>query len=442
MTRQHTLDRRTFLRGMFGGTALSLALPPMEAMFGHQGQAYASTGALPKRFGLFFWGNGIILDQWTPANTGRDWTLSPLLEPLADVRDDVTLVTGYEVKVPNVIAHRSGPAGLFSGHASLLRGEDDTFAGPTLDQIIASELGGDTLFRSLELSVGSTTSGLSHNGPDSINPPEWDPAKVFDRLFGVHFRAPGDEPLIDPKLAVRRSVLDAVMQDATRLKRRLGQVDKTRLDQHMESVRNLELRVARMQEDPPSLAACIRPEEPLALPDIEGREQLSERARLMADLTAMAFACDQTRVASLWYSDPFNDLLFPTAHAGHHQLTHDEPGDQPQVQAIVRQIVSDYAYLVDKLRSIPEGDGTLLDNCAILGTTDCSQGRTHQLDEYPILIAGRAGGALQTGFHHRSETKDNASKVSLSLLRAMGVPATSFGSEDAYTTDVISEIEA
>ena len=111
--RRTSLDRRTFLRGMLGGSALSLALPPMEAMFGSHGQAYASTGAFPKRFGLFFWGNGIILDHWTPETTGPDWALSPLMTPLAGVRDDLTVVTGYEVKVPNVIAHRSGPAGLF-----------------------------------------------------------------------------------------------------------------------------------------------------------------------------------------------------------------------------------------------------------------------------------------------------------------------------------------
>ncbi len=436
------LSRRTVLRGMLGGTALAMALPPLDAFFDSAGKAYASNGAFPSRFGLFFWGNGIIPERWVPADDGPDWTLSEQLAPLAEVRRDVTLLSGFEVKTGNPIAHVSGPAGLLTGTGLQISGNDHTFAGPSLDQIIAAAIGGDTRFRSLEVGVEPGVSGLSHNGPGSVNPPETDPVALFERLFGAGFRAQGEEPIIDPRLALRRSVLDSVMDDATRLRTRLGAVDHARLDQHFEAVRDLELRIARLQEDPPALAACGRPAAVEPISDIDGRPQMGERARIISDLVTMAFACDLTRVLSYWYSNPLSDVLYPAATAGHHQLTHDEPGDQPQVHEIVVSIVQGYAQLVSALRAIPEGDGTLLDNTILLGTTDVSYGRTHQIDEFPMLIAGTGCGRLKTGFHYRSTTNENTSLVSLSILQAMGVQVPEFGVDAGRVDRGLSEIEA
>ena len=169
---------------------------------------------------------------------------------------------------------------------------------------------------------------------------------------------------------------------------------------------------------------------------------MSARSTAMADLVTKAFACDQTRVLSFWHSDPLSDVLYPGAEAGHHQLTHDEPGEQPQVFQIVHDVMKDFAYLVQSLRAVQEGDGTLLDNTALLGTTDVSYGRTHQIDEYPILVAGTACGALKTGFHYRSETQENASHVTLSLLRAMDVRAARFGVDAGQVEDGLSELDA
>lgn len=439
--RSTPLSRRTVLRGMLGGGLVALGLPPLEAFFDSNGAVYASSGAFPRRFGLFFWGNGIIPERWVPEDTGADWTLSEQLAGLAPVKDVVTVLSGLEVKTGNPIAHVSGPAGFLSGHSLLVNGDDHTFAAPSLDQIMAASIGGDTRFRSLEVGVEPNGRGLSHNGPDSVNPPEWDPVSLFERIFGGGFRAPGEEPIVDPTLSLRRSVLDSVMDDAGRLRQRLGEVDRQRLDQHFEAVRDLELRIARLQEDPPNLAACLRPEAPDAIPDVDGRPQMSARSRLITDLVTMAFACDITRVLSFWYSNPLNDVLYPSAAAGHHQLTHDEPGEQPQVHEIVVSIVEDYAYLVDALRSIPEGDGTLLDNSVILGTTDVSYGRTHQIDEFPVLLAGTACGALKTGFHYRSETQENTSLVGFSLLRAMGVRVSEFGADAGRVEQGLSAIE-
>jgi len=436
------LSRRTFLRGMLGGSAIAMGLPPLEAFFDNNGLAYATCGSFPKRFGLFFWGNGIIPENWVPSTTGEEWELSEQLAPLASVKEHIALLSGMEVKTGNPVAHLSGPAGFFSGQELLTSGDDHTFKAPTLDQIIAEKVGGDTLFRSLEVSVQPGGQGLSYNGPDSLNPAESSPAALFERLFGGSFRAPGEEPIIDPKLSIRRSILDSVMADADKLKGRLGAVDRQRLDQHFSAVRDLELRIARLEEDPPNLAACLRPEVPASLEDIEGRPQMKGRSRAMSDLVTMAYACDMTRVLSYWYSQPVSDVLFPNASAGHHQLTHDEPDEMPQFNQIVISIMEDLAYFIESLKAIPEGDATLLDNSIILGTTDVSYGRTHQIDEYPIIIAGTGCGTLRNGFHYRSETKENTSLVAYSLINAMGATISEFGDGAGRVTSGLSVIES
>jgi len=436
------LNRRTFLRGVLGGGAVAIALPPLEAFFDDNGVAYALDGTFPKRFGLFFWGNGILPDRWIPQTVGPDWELTPQLAPLAPIKDHVTLISGMEVKTGNPVAHISGPAGFLTGDAVKSVGDHHIFQGPTLDQIMASEIGGDTRFRSLEVGIQPGVRGLSYTGPDSVNPPETDPAALFERLFGPDFRVSGEQAIVDPKLSIRRSILDSVMADAAKLNTRLGATDRQRLDQHLGAVRDLELRIARLEEDPPALEACMRPDMPAELPDTDGRPQMSARSRVMADLVTMAYACDLTRVMSCWYSHPVSDVLYANATAGHHQLTHDEPGDQPQVHEIVVSIISDLSYLVESLRTIPEGDGTLLDNSVVLATTDVSYGRTHQINEYPIILAGTACGALKTGFHYRSETQENTSLVSLSLLRAMDVRVADFGVGPGNVTSGLSVIES
>ena len=161
----------------------------------------------------------------------------------------------------------------------------------------------------------------------------------------------------------------------------------------------------------------------------------------MSELTAMAMACDLTRVASIWHSDGLNNVLYPNKTAGFHQLTHDEPADQPQVTEILTEIMGDYRYFIECLRSIPEGDGTLLDNSLILGTSDCSYGKTHAIDEFPILLAGSAGGMIHTGIHHRSVSKESTSLVNYSLLKAMDIHLSQFGADEGEATNGVSEIE-
>ena len=422
------LSRRTMLRGMIGGAAVAVGLPLLDIFLNDTGTALAGGDALPKRFGIFFWGNGALPDRWVPAGTGGPtWEPSPLLMPLASVKDKITVVSGMKVYTGNMFPHLSGPVGMFSG-APFANNDSSTFAEPSIDQVIANEIGKDTRFKSLETAAQPGGTSMSYNGPHSNNPPESSPMAFFQRVFGPEFVMPGSMAAPDPRLALRRSVLDAISEDAKRLQGRLGATDKARLDQHLTGIEELESRLLKLEQNPPSLAACAVPGEPLPeYPDIDGRPQLQEISRAMVDILAMALACDQTRVFSHWFTTPVNNLLFPAAPAGHHQLTHDEPGDQPEVFKILEFILGEAEYLVSKFASVAEGDSTLLDHCAILITSDCSYGKSHSVEEYPILIAGNCNGALKQGLHYRSPSNENTSKVLLTLARAMGLTMESYG---------------
>ena len=435
------INRRRFLRGMMAGGLTTVHLPIFEMFL--QRKAYASTDGFPTRFGLFYWGNGMRPDQWVPTGTGSndEWELSSALSPLQGLKDKVTVVSGMSLKTTNYSPHSSGLVGFLTGQNIL--GDDDswTVPSPTIDQVLAQEIGNDTTYRSL-VSGCITSNSVSWNGPNARNPVESDPFLLYEKLFGPTFREPGEEGIVDPSLGFRRSVLDTVMGDISSLQTQLGTADRERLEAHLHGIREIEIRLARLQEDPPSFEACTRPAEPLsAYPDIDSRPQFSERNFVMAQMIAMAFACDQTRVLSYTFTAPLNNLLYPFADAGHHNLTHNETGDQPQVQQITQFNVNEAAVLLNALDSIPEGDGTLLDNCAILLSTEISEGRTHSIDEYPIIIAGSAGGQLKQNTHYRSYSQENANKVSLSLIRSLGVNQASWGADESYTEDGLSAIE-
>ncbi len=432
------LDRRTVLRGVLGGAAVSLALPPLQAMMNDSGTAWAGGAAFPKRFGVFFWGNGVLPDRWTPTGEGASWTPSPILMPLAALREHLTVVTGTRVATLNTVPHGSGPAGLFSGDNMA----NDSFTRPSLDQAVAQVAGRETRFRSVETAVQPSDGSHSYSDARQRNPSEHNPRALFNRLFGEGFRAPGEMTMADPRIGMRRSVLDAVAEQGNRLRGRLGADDRRRVEQHMEAVRGIERQLQRLEENPPNLAACRRPMmPPEAVPDILGRTDMRARSRLMSELLTMALACDVTRVFFHTYSQPVNNVLYPDARAGHHQLTHDEAGDQPQVFAVLRLIMEDMAAFLEGLRRVPEGDQTLLDHTLVLCTTDCSFGRTHSLDDYPIVLAGGRTHGLRRGVHLRARG-ENASKVSYSILQMMGVRAAEFGVGNGRVTEGLAGLMA
>ncbi|MDQ3034675.1 MAG: DUF1552 domain-containing protein [Myxococcota bacterium] len=446
------LSRRTMVRGLLGGSAIALALPPLEAMFDGNGVAYAGGVPIPKRFGVFFWGNGVKQDRWVPSGTGAGWTPSPALEPLAGIRDYVSVVSGMRIRTGNERGHHAGTVGILSGAPMVPQDPGgapyaSTFSAPSIDQVVAAAIGDETRYRSLEVGVsrhvvsgeGTTLRYLSHNGPDNANPPSYSPRDVFMRVFGDGFTAPDSEPVIDPRLGLRRSILDAVMGDARALQSRVGTTDRARLEQHFESVRSLERQIALIEERPlPPPSACELP----AMPGDFDSGDLAGISRAMSDLMAMALACDQTRVFSNMFSGSVSLAVYRGlgSDTNHHSLTHDEGGDQPIVQNITRFIVEQFAYLLEALRAVPEGDGNLLDHCAILASSDTGDGRAHSIDDYPILVAGLAGGALRGGIHHRA-VDDNTSKVLLTLLRAMDLPLDAFGVGGGRVTETVGAIE-
>jgi Protein of unknown function (DUF1552) len=469
--RTRPMHRRTILRGMFRGTAIACGLPTLEAMLNTSGTAYAQAGAggsaLPQRLGIFFFGNGVRLKLWNPAATGPGWALSPALEPLAPVKDYLNVVSGMDPKIPASQGHHTGEVGILSGHPLLSQPKGgaafrSTFTAPSIDQVVAAETGKLTRFKSLELGIsrrvntreGTTLQYISHNGPDSANPPSYDPAMVFDRLFGADFKPPMSTTAMPGATAggpleqtarLRRSVLDAVARDIDSLKLRVGAADRRRLDQHFEHVRGIE---RRLQSDPvmgggPS-AGCAAPARPGAIADTPQGEQLEPVMTAMSDLLALALACDQTRAFSVMFSGSTATTVFwqVGVSRGHHQLSHDEAGDQPQIQATTVFTMKMFGILLARIKATPEGPGNLLDNCAILASSDCAEGKSHSNKDYPILIAGRAGGKLKSpGVHHRAPG-ENSNQVLLTLLRAVGLQRASFGINNSLTSTGCSAIEA
>ena len=455
------LNRRTVLRGTIGGVAVSVGLPPLEAMFNGNGTAYAQGAAvLPKRLGIFFWGNGVKLDRWVPTTTGAGWTPSPSLQPFADagVKDYVNVVTGMNIKSGNERGHHSGLTGIMSGAALTAQPHPNsnyvsTYTKPSIDQVAAAVIGQTTKFKSLEVGVskkvvggeGTTLKYLSHNGPDSFNPPEYNPRNVFNRLFGADFTPPaGGTPVVDATKALRKSVLDAVLADMTSLKGRVGTTDKLRLDSHMANIRTLENRLTPATPTlPPGSTACVRPGQPAA-PPTSGAEPLVATNKAMSDLIAMALACDQTRVFSVMFTGSVGYTVFSDlgVTSGHHDLTHNEAGDQPQVQQTTVYTMEQFATLLAALKAIPEGDGNLLDNCAILASSDTSDGKGHSINNYPILVAGRAGGKLKYPSVHYKSSGENTSMVLLTMLRSVGLALTEFGTGGGLVSTSCTAIEA
>ncbi len=438
------MRRRTFLRGLLGGAAVSVALPPLEALMNTHGTAWADGGELPTRFGVWFWGNGVRREHWIPDGEGAGWRPRAEMQPLESVRGYVSPVTGLEIKTATH-PHHSGMTGIMTGARYHQVGTTrdtivTTFAHPSCDQIAAAHFEGQTPFRSLELAVcrfrgtdeGTTFQHLSHNGPNNVNPSEYSPAAAFRRLFGMGPTA----PQID---LARRSVLDAVNDQIRALQGKVGARDRVRLEQHFASIRALEL---RLDTGSPQ---CATPPEPAAdYPDVEGREQIAEKNRAMSDLMAVALACDLTRAFSIMFSTAGSGVIVWPAGARNslHQICHDEAVPQPTVHAAITYTMEQLAYFLGRLRDTPEGDGNLLDRCSILCTTELSEGNVHSNDEFPILVAGKGGGRLKGGVHYRSRNRENASLAVLTALRGAGVPLPAWGHDAGRVNSSIGALEA
>ena len=447
-------DRRTLLRGALAGGVVTMGIPLLDCFLNEHGTALAQGAPLPVRFGAWMWGCGMNPARWTPATEGSGFELPIELRALdrdlaggGKLRDQMSILSGFDVKLdgrPN-FPHTAGLMGTLTGSLPL---QDYTVPAPTLDTIIAAEVGGLTRFRSIEMScTGNPNQSYSFGSQGVANAPEISPGALYTRVFGPEFADPNAGPFTpDPRLMLRQSVLSVVKEDRDRLLQRVGAHDRQRLDQYFTSVRQLEQQIDVLLAGPPDLESCQKAPTPGT--DDVGSEvgQSMATNRVMAELLSFALACDQTRVFSMMFSDRISGLRQPGSSAQHHQLTHDEPldpeiGYQPEATEFVYASMEAWADFIERLAAIPEGDGTLLDNCLVFGHSDVSLAKIHGITGVPMMIAGRAGGALRPGIHVAGATAPRT-RAGLTIQQVMGLTTESWGSRSMEATQPISEILA
>jgi len=406
------LSRRTFLRG----AGVSLALPVLNAMTptSLRASAAAAPAVPPKRFAFIYTPNGYNQETFLPAQTGRTWTLPAALQPLAPVQSDITLVTGLDrTYVGGTGVHAQCGACWLTSSPPVETLDGGFPTNTTLDQMLARDLGRETMLPSLELSCNDFADNketkyfecISWVGPGYAANTEKNPRAVFHRLFGK------------PDAGPTRSVLDVVLAEARALQGRLGRDDREKLDEYLTSVRATEQRLERAER----VAARLQTpalSEPTGIPEKRG-----EYLRLMAELFVLAFQQDLTRVATLvvdperWDSPRmFHDVFDKPQN--HHVLTHTK-GDAAKaaITKIDRFHIEFYAHVVARLKSIREGEGTLLDSCVLAMGSGISDGDSHNYRDLQVLLAG---GALRRG-HLRYDGDRPLADLWLTLAQQGGV---------------------
>jgi hypothetical protein len=404
-------SRRRFLRS----AGVALALPWFVSLRTEAG-TFAET-APPRRFAFIYTPNGYQQATFQPTETGSDWELPPALEPLADVRKDVTLITGLDRQfVPGTGVHAQAGSCWLTSSAPQETLDGGFPTNVTLDQLLARQLGRDTMLPSLELSCNDFADNketkyfesISWYGPGYAANTEKDPRAVFQRLFGK------------PQSAAPRSVLDVVLADANSMRRKLGRTDRAKLDEYLTSVRDVERRLERAEQQ-----AAARTEPPIAVP-LGIPEDRRAYLRLMADLLVLAFQLDQTRVATLvvdperWDSPRMYHGLFDKPQ-NHHVLTHTKSDEAKQtLSQIDRYHVEFFRDVVQKLAAIREGDQRLLDSCCVAMGSGISDGDSHNYRNLQVLLAGRAGNSVAHGQHLHFHGDRPLADLWLTLAQAGG----------------------
>ena len=429
------LSRRLFLRAA-GGAAV--AVPLLSSL-----RAGAAAETFPKRLVLMYTPNGVISDAWWPKNVTSEtaWELNEIHAPLAPFKDRLLLPAGIDLTITNTGPgglHQKGIGGLFTGQ-QLQSG--DLFVdgcgqragwanGISVDQEVAKTLAIGTPITSLELGVRATENDVqgrvAYAGPGAPLPPMNDPSEVFQRLFSG-FGQNSDQ--LAELRARRRSVLDTVQAQFKSISARVSAEDQKKLQAHLSLVRDLE---GRMASTGNGSASCVAPAVPATL-DPTSEDDMPKIAALHLDMLATAFACDLTRVASFQISTSLNHIRYPWLNSmgEGHALSHMGAGDtDAHLELVARQTWHSQmlANFLTRLSQIPEGSGTVLDNTLVVWGNEVSEGNTHSHSNMPFLLAG-GGWHFRTG---RSVQYAAASHNDLlvSVLNAMGVPATTFGQAD------------
>lgn len=421
------LSRRTVLRGVGTG----LALPFLDIMRPAVAGAAAAEAVTPVRMACIFFANGAIMPEWKPTGEGRDFQLSKTLAPLENVKDRIIAFSGLtqhhaRANGDGAGDHARNASAFLTGAQPRKTSGADISVGVSIDQAVASEIGSQTRLPSIELGIdrgrnaGSCDSGyscayssnISWKSPTTPSSKEVNPRAAFERLFG----SPQTVADLERRNRNRKSILDFVSGDAKRLEKSLGGADRQKLDEYFTSVREIEQRVARAAEAPKDV-----PE--LALPDGVPTE-LKEHMRLMYDILALAFQTNSTRVATLMVADAGSNRTYPEVDVkdGHHELSHhqNDAHKMEQIARIDKYLVEQFAYFLEKMKSIPDGDRTLLDNSMILYGSAIADGNRHNHDDLPIILAGGASGKINSGRYIAYPNETPLNNLFMTMASCMG----------------------
>ena len=446
LNRLKDLGRRRFLQGVVGGGVVTLGLPLLNCFLNENGTALANGAPLPMRFGTWFWGLGMNSKVFVPNKVGPDYDLPDELSALAPVRQHVNLFTGFNAlrdSSPN-LCHYSGWIICRSGAAPI--GPEDK-PGETIDVTVSRIIGRNTRFQSLTATAnGDVRTSFSYENANSVNAAEPSPLNFYKQLFTGDYQDPNAATFTpNPRIMARKSVLSGVLERTKEVSKMVGAEDRARLDQYFTDLRDLERQFDHQLTKPEPIAAC----HPVTAPNADPKatvdsETVALRHRMMTDLMVMAVACDQTRVFNMAYSSAFASTVKAGYEKPHHTCTHEEPVDQsigyqPTASWFLRRSMESWAYFVEAFTKVKEGDGTLLDNMLIYGSTDSAWARIHSLDGIPMFTAGRAGGKVKTGIHvHGAEGP--ATRLGYTIMKVMGVDTPAWGTKSNNTSNALSEI--
>jgi hypothetical protein len=429
------ISRRMLLRGAGG---VCLALPFLEAMAKPLATRPRPRGGPPRRFIVFYTPNGTVMEHWRPSGSEYSFTPGKILEPVKPYIDDIVVLDGvdnlsayhgtgdaHQRGTGQVLTCRRLQKGDFKGSTIYTAGWAD---GISVDQQIADAIAGNTKFRSLEFGVrvkGATVSSrISYRGPGQPLPPEVDPVAGFKRIFG-DAQLSAEE--LARRLAERKTVLDAVASDYERLLPRVSASDRIKLEGHLAAIRDIEMRLGSGDVDgkcaPPKLGS---PFDPYAIANAPAL------GKLQIDLMVAALACDQTRVASIMWANSSNTDPFPWLGIDeqHHDLAHEGDGNDSARDKLVKintWYAEQFAYLLSRLKSVQEGEGTLLDNTLLVWVNEHQKGNNHDRYGMPYLLAGRAGGSVKTGRWMQLDGDVPHNNLWVGCMQAMGLEVTTFG---------------
>ncbi|MBX7199945.1 MAG: DUF1552 domain-containing protein [Rhodospirillaceae bacterium] len=439
------MNRRRALRGILGGSAVTVGLPLLNVFLNGNGTALASGDPIPTRFGTWLWGLGMNAAIFTPKKLGANFDLPPEIESLKNVKQHINLFTNFNTfkDAAPLMCHHTGWVILRTGMAP---SPSNVRPGETIDVTVAKRIGNTTRFQILSsTATGDVRDSYSYESTNSINPPDWSPVRFYQKVFGPDYQDPNAADFVpNPKVMIRKSVLSGVLEGAKSFQQKIGAEDRARLDQYFTGLRDLERQLDLQLTKPTPLAACKHIKAPADDPAAGVDAGLvSKRHRLMTEVMVMALACDQTRVFNMGYAAETASTTKPGYEKPHHTATHEEPlgpgGYQEEVSWFTRRAMEEWAYFVEAFARTPEGDGTLLDHTLAYAMSDISYAKIHSLDGIPMFTAGRAGGKLKTGLHIDGAASPGT-RVGFTAMKTLGLDIPSWGTLSNTTSKEIGEI--